>query len=125
LTERVTGPLYHPGTLAAYCIISLPVGLCLYGLNVARRGDPLFGRLFAAFAVFVFVAIAWAGAMGKSVSGIGFFGVALGVGIAAKEHGPYQRAMRAGAVTARWWPPLVYSFGFLLIMIAILILVDP
>lgn len=59
---------YPPGVIAAYCILSLPVGLCLYGLNIARRGGRVMGYSMAGTAVLTFWGMFAAGAMGATVS---------------------------------------------------------
>jgi hypothetical protein len=107
--------LYHPGLLAAYTILlNAPVGLILYGLNIMARGNRLYGKIMIGSGI---------------LSGIGLLVILLnpylarwadmlllvdlicGISIYKFETGPYQRAIAAGALRARWWPPLLIVIG--------------
>ena len=107
--------LYSPRVLALYFILgNLPVGLALYGLNVARRGDRLFGYLALGVSLAGLVALMLAAMAGRSVRGWALLGAVVGLAIASLESAPYKRALRNGATTARWWPPLVAVLALLL-----------
>ena len=65
---------YRPGVIATYCVFSLPVGLYLYGLNIARRGGRIMGYLLSGISGLLFVGMLAAGAVGARVSGLGWKG---------------------------------------------------
>ena len=111
---------YRPGVVATYCVLSLPVGLYLYGLNVARRGGRVMGYAMAGVSGAVLVGMLVAGAIGARVPGVGILGILVGIGLLNMEDRPYRVALSRGGLTARWWPPLLYVLGsgLLLVMIA-------
>jgi len=117
--------LHHPGALAGYCLLNLPFGLALYGVNVSRRGGKVMGTVFVILGTGLFGLMILAAAMGTRVSGIGILGIFVGLGIFGMEYRPYTRAIRDGAGRARWWPPLLVILGAILLLASIVVLVDP
>ena len=118
---------YRPGVVATYCVLSLPVGLCLYGLNVARRGGRVMGYVLAVVAGVTFLWMLAAAAMGAvGMSGLfGLLGVAAGLGLLKTEGGPYRAALARGGVTARWWPPLLWVIGSILVVVIVVAIFGP
>ena len=100
--------LYSPGVLAAYFILgNLPIGMALYALNVARRGDRWIGYLLFCMAAVTLLVLLSAAAGGTRLRTLQLLAVLVGLGIWQIETPPYRRAIRSGATRARWWPPLV------------------
>ena len=110
---------YSPGTVAGYCLFSPPVGLCLLGLNAARRGSRSLGYLLAGLSGVVFLGALATAAAGSSVSGFGVFGAFLAIGLFRMEYGPYRLALSRGGVAARWWPPLLWVLASLVLLVAV------
>jgi hypothetical protein len=109
---------YPPGVIATYCILSLPVGLCLYGLNIARRGGRVMGYGMAGISVITFGGTFAAGAMGATVSMVSIVStlpIFVAIGLLNMEDPPYRAALSRGGVKARWWPPLLWVIGSLLV----------
>lgn len=119
--------LYQPGVLLAYFALGgLPCGLFLYGLNVARRGQPWVGYLLSAVATATFMLFAAAPAGTGRLSGSGFatissmslgiLGFLVGIGVFKSESGPHthRAAVARGATPAPWWPPAVAAIAVLL-----------
>lgn len=100
--------LYSPGVLAAYFILgNLPIGMALYALNVARRGDRWIGYLLFCMSAATLLALLSAAAAGTRLRTLQLLAVLVGLGIWQIETPPYRRAIRSGATRARWWPPLL------------------
>ncbi len=100
--------LYSPGVLAAYFILgNLPIGMALYALNVARRGDRWIGYLLFCMSAVTLLALLSAAAAGTRLRTLQLLAVLVGLGIWQIETPPYRRAIRSGATRARWWPPLL------------------
>ena len=110
---------YRPGVIAVYCALSLPVGLCLYGLNVARRGSRVIGYTILGTSLVALVGIVLVGILGGRVSRIGLLSIILAIGLQKMEVGPYQQALSRGGRTARWWPPLLWILGALIVALMI------
>jgi hypothetical protein len=108
---------YSPEVIAAYCILlSLPVGLYLYGLNIARRGDRVMGYSMAGISVITFVGGMFAvDAMGATMSPYRFLGIFVAIGLLNMEDAPYRAALLRGGTRARWWPPLLWVIGSFLV----------
>ena len=110
--------LYSPGVLALYFIFgNIPIGFALYGLNVARRGERLFGYLLFCVAVLGLIALMLVALAGRSFRGWFLLGVLIGLAVMSLEREPYRRAVRSGATSARWWPPLVAVIAVFLVVI--------
>jgi hypothetical protein len=107
--------LYTLGALAAYFVLgNLPIGMALYALNVARRGDRVLGYvLFAASAV-ALVLLILAAEAGRNLRGWTLLALVIGLAMYRLERGPYQMAVQRGATPARWWPPL---FGVVVLIL--------
>jgi hypothetical protein len=113
--------LYSPAVIAVYTIVAnLPMGCILYGLNLRARGQ----RRLALLAL-------WSGAIGLgllmllALGGIALpFAIAIGVcgaiNVYKLESRPFERALRDGAIRARWWPPALW----LLVALGLLALVQ-
>jgi hypothetical protein len=113
--------LYSPGVLAAYFILgNVPIGMALYGLNVARRGERWIGYVLLGSSLLALLLLGLAVVAGGNLRGWSLLALVLGLGVWQIERGPYRRALRNGATRARWWPPL---FGVLALLIALLLLV--
>jgi hypothetical protein len=113
--------LYSPGVLAAYFVLgNVPIGMALYGLNVARRGERWIGYVLLASSLLALVLLGLAAMTGRNLRGWSLLALVLGLGVWQTERGPYRRALRRGATTARWWPPLL---AVLALLVALLLLV--
>lgn len=100
--------LYSPGVLAAYFILgNLPVGMALYALNVARRGDRWIGYLLFFMSAATLLALLLAAAGGSSLRTWRLLALFVGLGIWQIETPAYRQAIRRGAKPAQWWPPLL------------------
>lgn len=118
---------YPASVIALYCALSVPLGLGLYGINVARRGGRFLGYLLAGLSGLVLLALAVSAAVGEGrsgsfvfPSGSFVFPVVLGIGLYRTEQRPYQAALNRGGLTAKWWPPLIWVLG-LWIVVAIMV----
>ena len=116
---------YRPGVIATYCVLSFPVGLYLYGLNVARRGSRMTGYTLAGMSCVAFLGMLAAGVMGARVSGFGILGIFAGIGLLNMEGRPYRLALSRGGGTARWWPPLLWVLGTILLVVIIATVFGP
>ena len=113
--------LYSPGVLAAYFILgNVPIGMALYGLNVARRGERWIGYTLLGLSLLTLALLVLAAMGGRSLRGWGLLALVLGLGVWQVERAPYRRALRGGAAPARWWPPLI---AVLALLIALVLLV--
>jgi hypothetical protein len=112
---------YKPGVIAAYLALGgLPVGLYLYGLNILRRGQRWMGLLFCALSGAAFVLVAFIAATGHKATGIGILGIVVALCVYLMERKPYNLAIENGATPARWWPPLLWVVGIILIVFLII-----
>jgi hypothetical protein len=108
--------LYPPSLLAAYTIlINVPLGLILYGMNIMARGNRLYGKIMIGSGVLGgiwLLAFVLSPHRGRTNMFL-LTGLICGLSIYKSESGPYQRAIAAGALKARWWPPLLFSIGIM------------
>jgi len=120
-TDELAGlNLYKPHVIAWYMVIGLPLGLCVYGLNIARHGQQWFGYSVSAFSGLVFIMVAALVHMGTVSAEIYFsnqgflFGnrsTLLAGFVYFMEQRPYKVAISKGATPARWWPPMSWAIG--------------
>jgi phosphoglycerol transferase MdoB-like AlkP superfamily enzyme len=112
--------LYTPWTLLAYFVLgNLPIGMALYALNVARRGDRLFGYLLFAVSMVTFALLVLAAIAGPHFKGWTLLALLIGVGVFKMEQIPYRRAVQRGATAAPWWPPLLGVIALLVVLIVV------
>ena len=116
---------YRPGVIATYCVLSLPVGLYLYGINVGRRGGRVMGYVLASTSGVTFLGMLAAGAVGARVSGFGILGIFAAIGLLNMEGRPYRLALSHGGVPARWWPPLLWVLGSIVLVAIIATIFGP
>jgi hypothetical protein len=97
-----------------YCVLSLPIGLCLYGLNVARRGGRIVGYALAGLSSALLIGTPFSNS--PDFAGFSFLlpGVFVGIGLLNLEDRPYRAALSHGGLTARWWPPLIWAVGLII-----------
>jgi hypothetical protein len=112
--------LYSPDTIAAYCVLSFPVGLYLYGLNVARRGGRIMGYFLAGLSAIVFLGTLTADALGIRGSTFGVIGIFVGIGLYKMECSSYRLELSRGAAKASWWPPLLWILGLIVAVVIVL-----
>lgn len=102
---------YHPGVLAAYCILAnIPLATFLYGINVHRRGNARFGNVIKVMAALAIVAMTIAYPFGSNLSGTRLMlpGIVIGIGLMKAERSNYEKAISKGASPEKWWPPLLF-----------------
>ncbi|MEZ4651015.1 MAG: hypothetical protein R3E97_19960 [Candidatus Eisenbacteria bacterium] len=102
---------YHPGIIATYSVLSLPVGMYLYGLNVARRGSRVMGRTMTIVAGLVLLGMFVNAAAGGPPLRTGALGIFVGIAMIRLESSTYRYAVAHGGTRARWWPPLLWVIG--------------
>jgi hypothetical protein len=98
--------IYSPIVLASYSFLFSPlIGLSLYGINLSRRGDKLKGWIF----LILSVALICLGLLGtkNNNSPLPLFNILTAISLYQSEQPHFDRAIRQGAPTARWGPPLV------------------
>ena len=117
--------LYTPGVIAMYTVLSLPVGLYVYGINMYRHGRRLTGALLGTFATLMFGAMLFAGATGHRISGFGILGIFVALGVFKLESGRYSSAVSRGATAARWWPPLLLAVAAILLVVTLVTFATP
>ena len=121
-TDELAGlKLYKPYVVAWYMVVGgLPLGLCLYGLNIARRGQQWFGYSVSAFSGLVYIMVAALVHMGTVSHRIyldnqgllfGLLSVLLALFVQFMEQRPYKVAISKGATPAWWWPPMSWAIG--------------
>lgn len=109
--------LYKPGVLALYIVISgLPIGLLLYGLNIARRGQRRLGGVLWVLSGILLALMLALAATGGRVRGFGILSIPIAIWVYGTERKPYALALKKGATPAKWWPPLLLVFGLILVV---------
>jgi hypothetical protein len=112
--------LYRPGVLVAYFILgNLPIGMALYALNLARRGDRVLGYFLFGASVLALALLLVAAIAGRNLRGWTLLALVIGLAVYGAERGPYRSAVQRGARPARWWPPLVGVLGLLVVLAAL------
>jgi hypothetical protein len=114
---------YSPGVIAGYCIVIMTVGLVLYGLNLCRRGKAWNGRLLIILSIIIACqAVVSAFLPGKNIDGgiLSMLPIFVALGLYKKEQILYEKAILHGAVTAKWWPPLLWILIAFFVMCVIL-----
>ena len=117
--------LYTPGTIALYTILSLPVGMCLYGVNIYRRGRRLTGGLLSAMASTMFLVMLIAGTFGQRIGGFTILSLFVALGFFKRESERRHSVISSGATVAKWWPPLLFAIGAMLVMAFVNVIVAP
>ncbi|MBI1788350.1 MAG: hypothetical protein HYR60_12485 [Acidobacteria bacterium] len=120
---------YSPDVIAAYCVFSLPLGLFLHGLNVTRSGSRMMGYALTSTPAAAFLAPLAAGSLGAKAHQLfiysTYLGVFVGIGLLNSEGRPYRLALSRGAVAARWWPPLLWALGAMVLAMVIAAVFGP
>jgi|GEM_PF-1452143 len=110
--------LYRPGVIAAYTVLSgMAIGLLLYALNLLRRGQRWVGILTLVLCGVLFILIAAVFTMGGRIFGLGLVGVLVALLVYQLERKPFDLALERGATPAKWWPPILFVLGFLVVLI--------
>jgi hypothetical protein len=118
--------LYKPGVLAAYIVLSgLPVGLLLYGMNLARRGQRSVGGMLWALSGILLALMLVVVAGGGRLSGQGVLSIPIAIWVYVTERKHYELALQRGARPAKWWPPLVLVLGIVVPMVLTSVLFAP
>jgi hypothetical protein len=100
--------LYSPGIIVAYTILAnLPIGLVLYGINIINRGFRTYGKIILWSGIICGIVLAAIILHGDPPRILMLINVMCGITIYKYESGPYKKAIAAGALKARWWPPLL------------------
>jgi len=102
---------YSPAQLVVFMVLSLGIGIFLYGQNLRRRGLRARGVAVMVSGLAIYIAkiarIAMA-AFGPEFLGVYFVAILCGIVIYRTEREPVRAAVSDGAVMARWWPPVVW-----------------
>jgi hypothetical protein len=106
-TANAPPRLYSPAVLAAYAALTnLPIALFLLGANYRARGLRNLGisvQVFSVGALVLLGIMSLREATPRAFTyGLAVFGA---LGIYQTEAAPFHRALAAGAVRAKWWPP--------------------
>jgi hypothetical protein len=110
--ERLRGRrFYSPGWIAAYSLLCAPIGLSLYGINVARRGQRVLGGIWIALAGIAVLALVVAASKRERRMETFLVGVVLAIVLFRVEQRPYERALAQGGIRAAWWPPWLCCLG--------------
>ncbi len=126
--------LYSPRVIAVCCFLTLPFGMILYGINVARRGNHTIGYALASSGAVLFLALMAAVVLAETTgrelsprfgSLIGVMDLGVGVGLMYVERRHDAAALRRGATHARWWPPLVAWLAVIITAVLIVVVVSP
>jgi len=120
VAQELAGRLfYSPNVIAAYCVFSLPLGLLLYGLNLTRGWNRVMGYALTGISAVAVDGLLLASALGARISDIsklGALGLFVGIGVLNTEGGAYRRALSRGGATARWWTPLLWALGVIVVV---------
>ena len=106
---------YRPGVVAGYCVLSMPIGMILYGLNEARHGRRPAGYVLVGVAAVAAVGFLVGAMMGAQMSSFGSIGIFLAISLYCMESRRFSLARPSGALDARWWPPLLWMLAALLV----------
>jgi hypothetical protein len=120
--------LYSPGVIAGYCIFIMTIGLVLYGLNLGRRGKAWNGRLLIMLSIVIACQTVVSDFLpGKNIGGgvLSMLPIFVALELYKKEQIPYEKAISHGAVTAKWWPPLLWLLIALLAISVMLFIIQP
>ena len=104
-------PLYSPLALAAYCIFTnLFIGTLLYGINLARRGYGLKGKLLVVLSSLILMVNTFLPSLDPFIShgSRTLFNGLVALSLFAAEYAHFQHAKRQGRPEARWWLPLIW-----------------
>jgi hypothetical protein len=121
--DKVTtsrAPLYSPSALVAYCILTdFGIGTLLYGINVFRRGYLWRGRAIAILSVALLTIELFTSASGVRFlsPGRSILNMLVAVCLYSAEKPHFNRAVRDGIKSARWWLPLVWIVIITLILL--------
>jgi predicted branched-subunit amino acid permease len=99
--------------------LSLPVGLCLYGLNVARRGDRIVGYALTGLSIALVIGTPFSNQPELDGFNLMLPGVFVGIGLLNLENRPYRAALSRGGLTANWWAPLLWVAGLIIAWIVL------
>jgi len=117
--QHASATLYRPGVVAAYTVLSMPVGLALYGLNLYRRGSRCMGATLTAFAGILYVGVLIDGIVSPtrrySFLDLGLLPIPLAFGVYRIEAGPCRKAFAHGAKPALWWHPFLVIASTMLV----------
>ncbi len=119
-TQYAATTLYPPGVVAGYTLLSWPVGLALYGLNLYRRGARWTGGVLTACAGALFVEMLVDGIISPRrpfnvMLLLQLLAIPLAFGVFRIEVDPFRKAFEAGAKAASWWHPLLVIAGIMLV----------
>jgi len=118
--------LYSPGVIAAYTVLAnLPTGCILYGLNLRARGERRFGLTVLLVGVLLACAEISLTAFGPAPSRVALIGIASAICLYRIESGPYEKALKMGALRARWWPPALVLLAVLACLFVVAITLAP
>jgi len=116
--ERVSR-FYSPGVIAIYCILYLPMGLLLLGLNYIRRGHRANGGIYLALSGILAALYVAATAFETRLSPFLVVSAAAAAFVISTERAPFERAIQSGGAKARWWPPLLWLLGWLVVLVTV------
>jgi hypothetical protein len=118
--------LYKPGAVAAYLALAgIPVGLFLYGVNILRRGQRWLGRGLCVLSGVAYVMLVTSAMVGGRVLGLGALGLPVAILVYKMERNPYRDAVQRGTTPAKWWPPLFWVLGIIVVIALIAALLAP
>ncbi len=119
-TTEKSGPFYSPVVIAVYCVLFLPIGALLMGLNHWRRNRRGMGVVLLTFAGILVLLFSVAAFLGTRIPLMWIFGAAAAVFVISSESAPFKHAIKLGGRKARWWPPLLWVVGWFAIMVVLI-----
>lgn len=111
LASPLTRAFYSPLALAAYCVFTnVFIGTLLYGINLARRGYGLKGKVLVALSSLILLVSTFSPNLDPFVShgSRTLINGLVALSLFAAEYTHFQRAKRQGRPSARWWLPLIW-----------------